>query len=397
MVKARAQKGSERPASPPAARKPLSRQMRLYQHIAVSFVVITFLLLLGVLYLSVSRATIRIVPNPKEVSAQNTIEIVPGEPSEGQLAGVARTTTVEKSRVFTLPAEGAKEVEGKASGYVTLINKSSGSQPLVVNTRLLSEKGVLFRIQDYVVIPANGEVEVLVKADQPGKDGEIEASKFTVPGLPVSAQEVIYAVSTEPMTGGVQYVRALTEQDISNAEAELETELLVEAKDKLAEGVDRQRFNGEKFDLEVLSKSSDVPAGQETGSFSVTMKVEIQGVWFPNSELITLSGNSLAAEVKDGFRLSSVNEAPEVNIRNIDGTAGTATLIVALKGVSVISETAQALDKDRFVGRAPHEVLTLLRSSEAIKDVSLVFTPFWLKRVPTLKDHIKIIIEEPKQ
>lgn len=394
MAKTGAQKGGERVT---ATRKPLSRQMRLYQHIAVSFVVITFLLLLGVLYLSVSRATIRITPNPKEVSAESTAEIVPENPGEGQLLGLAKSVTLEKSKVFALPAEGAKEIEGKASGYATLINKSAGDQPLVVNTRLLSEKGVLFRIQDYVVIPANGEVEVLVMADQPGKDGEIEASKFTIPGLPVSVQETIYAISTESMTGGVQYVRALTEQDIANAEAELETELIVQAKDQLAAGVDRQRFDGEMIEAEVIEKSSDVAVGEEVGSFSLTMKAEVQGVWFPKIEIVAAAGSSLVSEVPEGFRLSSVDQEPEVNISDIDGASGTATVVTAVKGVAIIAESAQALDKDRFVGRAPHEVLTLLRSSESIKDASLVFTPFWLKRVPTLKDHIKIIIEEPKK
>jgi hypothetical protein len=86
------------------------------------------------------------------------------------------------------------------------------------------------------------------------------------------------------------------------------------------------------------------------------------------------------------------SEVDEIDITNAE-----AVISVYLDGLSIISEDAQTLDKDRFVGRAPHEVLTLLRASEAIQDVSVTFTPFWLKRVPTLQDHIKIIIEEPKQ
>ena len=71
-----------------AGRKPLSRSLRMYQHIAVAFVVITFLLLLCVLYLSVSRATIRITPEPKSVDVNARIDVV-GEPTEeGQVKGI---------------------------------------------------------------------------------------------------------------------------------------------------------------------------------------------------------------------------------------------------------------------------------------------------------------------
>ena len=92
------------------------------------------------------------------------------------------------------------------------------------------------------------------------------------------------------------------------------------------------------------------------------------------------------------MRRKSACDAVQITVKSADVKNAVATLGVYLEGKALISEDSQVLNKDRFVGRAPNEVLTLLRASEAVKDASVSFTPFWLERVPTLKDHIKIII-----
>lgn len=381
-----------------AGRKPLSRSLRMYQHIAVAFVVITFLLLLCVLYLSVSRATIRVVADPKVIDVEARIDVVKDSPVESQVQGVVAETVIEKSRVFTLPSEGAKPVEGKASGYVTLINESAKEQPLVATTRLISQEGILFRLQNAVTVPAGGQVEAFVKADSAGRAGEIGASKFTIPGLNATLQTQIYGVSVAGMTGGVQYVRALSQADIDNAVDVLAGEILAEAKQTLSANADRNVLDGESYSLTTVSQSTDAAVGAEVGSFTLTLKQKVAAVYYPKVQVQNTAERLLSEQVPDGFQVSLVNrQTSRTEVEEIDIKNSTAGITVYLDGLSMISEDAQTLDKDRFVGRAPHEVITLLQASEAIQDVSVSFTPFWLKRVPTLQDHIKIIIEEPKQ
>lgn len=380
-----------------AGKKPLSRSLRLYQRIAVAFVVVTFLLLLAVLYLSVSRATIRITANPKLVNVTAVADVVATPDEEGEIAGVVKKTRVEKSRTFTLPEEGAQAVEAKATGFVTLINETNNPQQLIATTRLLSQEGVLFRLDKGVTVPANGQVEAAVKADQPGKSGEIGASRFTIPGLNTTLQQSIYAVSVNPMVGGVQYVRSLTEQDVNDAVATLTDEILSEAKASLGEGVDVNTFNGSSYETAVVTQSTDVPVGTETGTFSLKLTLDISAVYY-NKELVqTYAQSLLERKLMEGYEMTKVNfEGLQVTVESIDVAKSEARITVYLDGSSRISLESPTLSKDRFVGRAPNEVLTLLRNSDAIKEVSVSFTPFWLQRVPTLKDHIKIVVEDPK-
>jgi hypothetical protein len=385
------------PVKQAAGKKPLSRSLRLYQRIAVAFVVVTFLLLLTVLYLSVSRATIKIVANPKVVSVNAVADIVTTPDEEGEISGAVALKRFEKSQTFTLPQEGATAVEAKAAGTVTIINESGSAQPLVATTRVLADNGVLFRLDKAVTVPAGGKVTASVKADVAGKSGEIGPSHFIIPGLNATLQQKIYATSDSPMVGGVQFVRSLTEKDVSDAVTTLTEQILTEAKTALSEGVDRTVFDGESYFPNVVTKTTSVPVGTETGTFSLTLGADVSAVFY-NKELVETYGNSLLRKrLPEGYELIKENtEGMQVKVEAIDTKNKEARISVYLDGTSRISEEAPSLAKDRFVGRAPNEVLTLLRSNEAVQDVSVTFTPFWLKRVPTLKDHIKIQIEDPK-
>lgn len=389
MIKGAPKKGG-------AGRKPLSRSLRMYQRIAVGFVVVTLLLLVTVLYLSISRATIHVVPKAKAVEVNVPVSVVIDPVSEGEMTGVVVAQTFTKAQTFTLPSEGGTPVEQKAGGTVTLINKTGSAQPLVATTRVLSEEGVLFRIDASTTVPANGQVDVMAHADQPGLSGEIPATQFTIPGLPASLQDDIYAVSVDPMVGGVQYVHVLTEQDLNDAVTSLTDAIILEAKENLASGVDRTVFPGETVMTEVLERKSDTQPGTEAGVFTASLTVRVAAVYYDPTLLTSYLHDRLLAQLPSGYEMYRTDtNTMQITIESADETKGTATIDVYLGGVATISESADVFDKERFVGRSAQEVVTLLSVSDAIEEASVSFTPFWLKRVPTLKDHITIDIEEP--
>ncbi len=375
------------------ARKPLSRSLRVYQRAAVVFVVLSFLLLIAVLYLSVSQATIRINPKPEIIQTTFELSLVDNVQREGQIAGLLTQQEVTKSKSFTLPEEGASAVESKATGFVTLINETGSDQPLVATTRLLAENGILFRLDDAVTIPANGEVIAKASADQPGLTGEIDATRFTIPGLNVTKQSSIYAVSSEKMTGGIQYVRVLTQADIDSATQQLKQEMLNDVMNELLAGADESVFDGKGFGVELSTVQSDTEVGSETGVFSLTATGMVTGALYSTESVEVYATDQLAAEVQDGFQLAKTNiDGLQVTIEQTDIEKGIAQASVYIDGISVISEKNDLLDKSRFAGQSPQAVKTMLNVPEVIEDISVSFQPFWLKRVPTLKDHIKIVI-----
>jgi hypothetical protein len=374
--------------------QPLSRSLKVYQRIAVAFVFMTFFLLLAVLYLSISRATITVIANPRVVAVDTEVSAVPNPTNEGELSGIVMKQSFTKQTIVTLPQEGATATEEKAGGTVTIINETTNAQTLIATTRLLSKDGVLFRIDAGVNVPAKGQVDVIAHADKPGLSGEIGPTQFTIPGLPESLQASIYAVSIESMKGGVSYQRVLTQKDIDDAVSSVSQALLDEAKSTLSQSVDRTVFTGDSYTMTVTSQGSDQSVGAEAGSFVVTVSADVTAVYYDADAVKRYALSQLYDRVPEGYIAENVGtDAVQISVKESDVKKGIATLGVYLEGKAIISETSQVLQKERFVGRAPNEVLTLLRASDAVKDASVSFTPFWLERVPTLKDHILIVIE----
>lgn len=377
------------------ASQPLSRSLKVYQRIAIAFVFMTFFLLLAVLYLSISRATITVIANPRIVSVDAEVKAVANPSSAGELSGVVVEQSFPTQEVVTLPSDGATAVEEKAGGTVTLINESGAAQPLVATTRLLSKEGVLFRIDTSTVVPAKGQVNVIAHADKPGLSGEIGPTQFTIPGLPESSQKSIYAVSVDAMKGGVSYKRVLTQKDIDDAVSSVSNALYEKAKATLSAGVDRTVFSGESYTMTVTSQGSNAVAGADVGSFTLTLAIDVTAVYYDANAVKQYALSQLYSRVPEGYVAENVStDAVQMSVKNADVKRGSATLGVSLEGKAIISQDSQILNKDRFVGRAPNEVLTLLRASDAVKDASVGFTPFWLERVPTLKDHITIVVKD---
>lgn len=374
--------------------KPLSRGLRIYQKIAILFVFVAFFLLLAVLYLSISQATVTITPNPQVVSTTVSAEIATNASAVGQVEGLVVQENVTKAKIFWLPEEGATALEAKAGGSVTLINETDADQPLVATTRLLSKEGVLFRLDQGETIPAKGELEVVVHADKPGILGEIGPTQFTIPGLPDSKQSVIYAVSVEKMEGGVSYVRVLSQADLDQAGDALKDEVLEETKELLRSRVTDTNVDGEMFDVEIVERKSDTDIGKETGSFTISLTARVTGVFYKSEDLASFAETSLYNQTGQGFQVSSVKkDGLQVTLQSVDPDRGVATINAYLDGFALIAQNNEMLDKAKFTGRSAGEIITLLEATDAIQNVEVTFTPFWLKRVPTLQDHIKVIVQ----
>jgi hypothetical protein len=377
------------PSLPP----PPSPSMRLYRRIAVTFVAITFLALAAVVYLSFSRATVHVTPEAVNVETSFVADVVATPLAENEVEGRVVSSTFEQAKSVELAGEGNKPVEGKAGGMVTIYNNGTSTQPLVATTRLLTPDGILFRIDSGVTVPAGGSVQVMAHADVAGATGDIGPTKFTIPGLSQSLQALIYAESTQPMVGGVSYVRVVTQEDLDAAAEALRLEILEAAKSTLRLTIGGS-YTGEVFFDEILERKSDTEPGEETGVVVVSIKLTVVGVFFQREDLLSIAEGKLYEKMPSGMEVVGVNaDSLQFTVVRYDVEQQLANVSVTLVGSTTLSPTSSVLDRNAMLGKSPNEVKANLEASDAIKSVDISFTPFWLQRMPTLKDHIHVIIE----
>jgi len=368
--------------------------MRLYRTIAFGFIAVTIILLVVVVYLSLLKAEVIIFPNREDVSVEFIVDIVPEPQNSNEVSGVVLTTLVEQAKEFNVSTEGATEVEDKAGGAITVYNDSGTSQPLVSTTRFLTPEGILFRLDSGVTVPANSSVEAVVYADEPGVSGEVDPTSFTIPGLNETRQKYVYAESSESMTGGVKYISVVTADQLATAEENLSQEMIEAAKSDLLVSLGESNYSGQVFLSEVQEKTSNTIPGTESDTFTIEIDIRLVGVFYDESRIQELALSKLYEGLSTGKELVKVkDENLNIEIEKYNIETGLANLRVELEGQAIIRENSELLNKDLLIGLDEIALKARLESYEAVQSVEVEFFPFWVKRIPNLKDHIDIIIE----
>ena len=386
-----------RPVRPAVAPNPAQAAtrvtLRLYRRIAIGFVIVVGIILAAVLYVATVRATIRLVPVEETVQSEFILDLAQTPSRPDEIRGRLVSGTIGRSQTFTPSGEGKKEVVGTARGTVTIFNKTNKNQPLVKTTRLLTPEGVLFRIDADVEVPAGGQVNVAAHADQPGQTGDIGPSRFTIPGLSASLQSVIYATSDTPMHGGLAFIAAISDQDLYDAQAQLQSALEEDAKTMLRQEVGNI-FDGETFLTAVVASESDQVIGAQADQFSLSLTIKVIGVFFDRQAVEEIAARQLYDQLTRGREFSRVNLSNlQTVIEKTDLENQRANLRVRLDGVTIPYSTSSNLDPGRFVGMSGEQVRQTLLTDGIATAVQVDFFPFWIRRIPRLRDHIYLIIE----
>lgn len=362
-----------------------------HKRVTLGFLAISALLVLLILYFSLAQVKIYLTPQITTLESSFTIEVQTN--SDKVLAGTKivpgtiTTTSFKTSKTFTVPA--GNEVAGIARGQVTIINNYSRNQVLVRTTRLLTPSGLLFRLADNVNVPAGGQVTVEAYADTQGPEYDIVPTKFTIPGLWEGLRDYIYAESYEPFRGGRRLEKTITSEILEKSASEVVKLSADEAKNKLEPNPDQIIL----YALDETTWNSDVEIGQTTDAYQITAQTPVTKVEFSRADLHKIASAELIAKTPANQQFISANfDSLRYELQTVDEQKKTATIVVYLQGRSASRLKKEDLNIEKIQGLSKTELLTYLQSLPSIADINIVFIPGWLKKVPSLPNHIYIEI-----
>lgn len=375
--------------------EPGAMPLMIYRRIAVTFVFVVAVALIAVLYLSTVQAVIQVSSTQTSIATEFIAGVFELSTEESEIRGRVVSGILGKTQTITpTPDEASmKDVEGVATGAVTITNNLTFDQGLVATTRLLSSGGVLFRLTDAVTVPAGGSVTAEVYADEKGASGDIAPTTFTIPGLSAARQASVTAESFEAFTGGVTQVAIVSQEDIDEAVAQVQASLESDARSMLTAEVG-DAFSEAVYLTSVQEQSVSIEPDSEAASFDVALTIKVVGVFYDRAMLETIALRKLYEGLGQGQTFVSVEPSMiEVTLDAVDEEAKEANLHVRLSAQAINSQTSQALEVGRFVGMDEQEVQDLLLGEGVATDVDVKFFPFWISHVPRLKDHIYIEIQ----
>ena len=313
--------------------------------------------------------------------------------------------TVNGSLEKTVEAGGEQKVEKKAEGKVVLYNNySATSQKLVATTRLQTEEGLIFRIQNNVTIPGRqtiagkivaGSIEVHVVADLPGENYNIGLKDFTVVGFKNDPKKYagIYGRSKTTMTGGFSGMQKIVSEEIlNNAENELEESL----RDSLSRDITSQIPANFVLYANSLSYKFEpaIQAGNGEDSVVLSKKGEANGIIFDKATLTRFILTKIAPDlVETPIKINNLETLdfsyPAGSIFNpsVDNT-----VTFNLKGdAHLIWISDENKLKSDLLGLSKKNAMAILSTYTTIKEAWIETRPFWNQTIPEDPEKVTVI------
>lgn len=360
-----------------------------YRTIAGTFLVVALVLLGIIIFFTSKKATIVVVAKTDNKNVNLDISVAQQTTGGAAIVGLVTTTEFKWSQKY-FPT-GNKTAQGLAVGLVTLYNETGAAQPLVKTTRLLTPAGVLFRLSDRVVVPANGQITASVYADQPGASGNIGPSKFTIPGLNAEKQKVIYADSAKDMAGGVRTVGVLTADDLKAAESDYVEKVKQAITGSLAQ---TGSFNQKLVFVPSHSVTADRKAGEEITEFNLVGTNTVVIVFYNSDDLKSVLGKEISSRIDASTeKVLSVSKEPQVSLASYDLEKQKARFSVYQDVLVTLDANADKLAAVNFFGKNKDEIERYVFGLGHVVGVDVKFSPSWMRSAPAVADRVQVIVK----
>ncbi len=359
------------------------------------------------LSLFLSKTTLTIFPESQEPNVNAEFVAYPDKRS-GMLT--YEIMTLDDTGERQVKASGQQQVEEQAKGFIEIIKTTPGTERLIKNTRFRSPEGLIFRIQESVVVPGAlkdvggtlvpGMIRAEVFADAIGPEYNLPiGTKFDVPGFKDSNLTELYngihAENREAFTGGFNGPRfIIDDNELSTARQSLQMEL----RDKLLSKIDAQKpADFVAFDEAVTFTYNQLPTVQ-FGDNLVTIREQavLQLPLFKHSDLASfLAQETITTYSQEPVRIRNIDDLKfsysdsnisSTNIANLPSL----TFNIVGKPLLVWEYNSEQLQKD-LAGKPMTAITTVLPGYPGIKNADITGKPFWKRSFPADPKDINII------
>ncbi len=376
------------------------QSFNLYRKLAVSFILLTLLLLFLVFYLSFNNVSITLYPKEERISDNIILDIEKNtnneEPSTKNISGDLEEVKIEVENEYS--SNGIKEVGVDIIGRVEVVNDRDVNQVLVATTRLLSPNDKLFRIKERLDIPPGEKREVEIYADNPGPDMAISPTEFTIPGLWAGLQDKVYAQSNEAFEYKMKVEKYVEEGDIENAITDIKFRLKQKAEQELTgKYKDRDKLIFE-LDENSININRSVEVGDQVNSFNIEADAIARIVAFNEEDVREMARNKIYLILPQDKELTSFNENNfSYNLNNFNSEDNTATINTSFSGKMVTKKDAEIINKDNITGLNENQLRAYLDTLDQFSGYKIDFSPSFVRKVPRIKDKITIEIKSSEE
>jgi hypothetical protein len=323
--------------------------------------------------------------------------------------------TLEATSEAQVQASGQVQIEELATGLITVSKTTPGAERLIKNTRFRTPQGLVYRIQESVVVPGAvrndsgsltpGTIQAEVFADEVGEDYNLDAgTTFDIPGFEeggfTELYESISAKNVQPITGGFDGPQfQIDEAELSTARQALQIDL----RNNLLARIDNEKPGDFiAYPDAVAITYTQLPA-VEYGQDLVTIKEQaiLQIPLFQTTELGSFLAQETIATYEGGP--VRVDDPAALTFSYVNSTTSQSVIANELslsfnftgKPLLIWEYDIESLKSD-LAGLPKTAINNAVLAYPGIDGARVRITPFWQRTFPEKSEDI-LVIEELKQ
>jgi len=414
-----------------AVKKPKFVIIAPNRHALIGLVAASLVILLVIIYVALPGVTVYLTPAASVLEKSVNITLADYQKNRSELetrqshmiASYPINTDVNKTLSHFATGKKFSDRGANSSGKITIFNISGDVWPLIAKTRFQTDDGIVFRLASAVTVPAAsaggpGKFEAFVTADQldalgliTGERGNIEPSRFFLPGLREDSRSKIYAESYEAMSGGVtDFITFISAEDLEAAQARLKDELVKNAVESLKLAVKEKGeltggevvyslLEGEKA-INISEPKVEIDGsleGKQLEEFTVSGSLSVDGVYYDKNQMLEILKSELLLKKSPQKELLKVNEdSTSYRIFEWDSLRGKIKLTANIKGIEQFEidpskeNGARLLDKMRehIVGKDIESAKSFIQNLPEVNKVEIDSWPAWAPTIPNIPDNI---------
>jgi hypothetical protein len=400
-------------------------KLRVYGLVALSSALFLF-----VVFKLLPSAEIRISPRQEPISQTVNVYLVQSgasvniPPRARVMPLLPLVVTTERTVVSD---HVSKEFIGEsASMQMTVVNTSDEPFSLRKGTRFTNQAGMVFRLQEAVIVPPKKEQAVPAVADPLDQYGQIIGARgnvpagltWQIPGLPEDVRRVVFGRNAKPATGGkTAYKTVVRKEDLDLARKRLEQELLAEAR-RLIDAESQRRGAADPDAAIVVLQPQKYPeltratysgfvlpqeliGRQDVPSISVRGELKYTVFAYDAQSILSFLRDELTQHVGAGKELVEESLGLKRLVAHVIDFASDLSwikLTVDLTGTeryvldplsprgAVFAKTV----RESVAGLDVEEALRIVKNMPEVEDASISMWPPWTGRLPGIPSHISI-------
>jgi hypothetical protein len=361
----------------------------------IAGIIVVAIGLVGYTYASVS-SIVTISFEKKPISKEARIIVDAQAEATNPETQTLAATTIDKTvtEKGTIPTTGVKIVGDKASGSVTIFNKT-------VSTKKF-DSGTVFKVGD-LGYTLDGDVSVAsasVQEKQGGAEtkygqaqGKIIASdigadynkdkdtRLTIGSFASETYDAV--VESDGLKGGAsREVRVVAQEDADAILAELRDTLISKANAELVEDIQEGNYLIPTQNVISQTPTYSFKVGDESDQLDLELSLTVKALTYTVEDLRPLVQAILGGEVPEGFELNE--EEPQILTDNTaessDSASTKRTLTTQVSSFAVPKIDLESI-KNQIGGQSVSAAQSTLKNSPSVSSVEIKFIPEWISSI----------------